>query len=327
MIFNDAPRHTRLRSLILRAFTPRAIAALEPRIAEISASLLDAALAEGAFDLIADLAGPLPVSVIAELIGIPADERARYLGWVEAISRLAEFVGGGDSGDIGEVYGVARADMWAYVTDALAERRARPRADLLSQLLEATDENEAPLSDEDIFGFFQLLIFAGTETTVNLIGNTVICLTDHPAAMAQVRADPALIPSMLEEVLRFRSPAAFAFREATADIELHGRTIPKGALVLPVVASANRDPAVFADPEVFDIRRDPNPHIAFGHGAHFCLGAALARLEGRIAIAQLLARAPELTIAQTEPWEVRPTLIVHGAKRLMVRAGRALAPA
>lgn len=325
MIFTDAPRHTRLRGLVLRAFTPRAVAALEPRIAEISQGLLAPALAKGEFDLIGEFAEPLPVTVIAEILGVSTAERARYLSWVEAISRLAAFVAG-EGQEARAAYAVAREDMADYVAQALADRRARPREDLLSRLLAADDGGE-PLSDDDIFNFFQLLIFAGTETTVNLIGNAVICLTDQPAALAEVRADPTLIPQMLEEVLRFRPSATFAFREALHDVEIGGRTIPKGALVLPMIASANRDPAVFADPEVFDIRRNPNPHVSFGHGAHFCLGAALARLEGRIALGQLLAQAPDLVLAQTEPWAPRPGLIVHGARSLNVRTAPAAEPA
>jgi cytochrome P450 len=268
--------------------------------------------------------------VIAEILGVSTAERARYLAWVDAISRLAGFVTGEALEEAARAYHAVRDDMAAYVAEALAERRARPREDLLSRLLAAADGVDGgaePLSEEEIFGFFQLMIFAGTETTVNLIGNAVICLTDHPAALAEVRADPALIPQMLEEVLRFRPSAVFAFREALHDVEMGGRTIPQGALVLPVVAAANRDPAVFPDPEVFDIHRDPNPHIAFGHGAHFCLGAALARLEGRIALGQLLAQAPDLAVAQTEPWTPRPGLLVHGARSLNVRTARAAAPA
>lgn len=317
MIFNDAPRHTRMRALVLRAFTPRAVAALEPRIREIAGSLIAAAIAKEEFDLIAEVAGPLPVMVIAEILGIPAAERDRYLSWVEAISGLAEVIGGSRLEAASQAYAAARAEMSAYVEQALAERRRAPRDDLLSRLLAATDEDGEPLSDVDIFGFFQLLIFAGTETTVNLIGNAVICLCEHPAAMAEVRGAPALIPQMLEEVLRYRPSLTFAFRETRREVELGGVTIPKGKLVLPVVAAANRDPAVFAEPEVFDIHRAPNPHITFGHGAHFCLGAALARLEGRIAFELLLA-APRLALAQTEPWAPRPGLIVHGASSLRV---------
>jgi cytochrome P450 len=326
MIFNDAPRHPRLRGLVLRAFTPRVVAALEPRIAEISQALLAPALAKGEFDLIGEFAEPLPVTVIAEILGVSTAERARYLSWVDAISRLAGLVSGETPEEAGRAYAAVREDMAAYVDQALAERRARPREDLLSRLL-AADDGAEPLSGEDIFGFFQLLIFAGTETTVNLIGNAVICLMDQPAALAEVRADPTLIPQMLEEVLRFRPSAIFTFREARRDVEIGGRTIPKGALVLPVVAAANRDPAVFANPEVFDIHREPNPHLAFGHGAHFCLGAALARLEGRIALGQLLAQAPDLVLAQSEPWTPRPGSLVHGAASLKFRTARTAAPA
>jgi cytochrome P450 len=318
MIFNDAPRHTRLRGLILRAFTPRTIAALEPRITNISRDLITAAVAKGEFDLIADVAGPLPVTVIAEILGIPTHDRDRYLTWVDAISGLAEVIGGARLEEARQAYTAARDDMRTYVELAIAQRRRTPHDDLLSRLVAATDEALGPLSDDDIFGFFQLLIFAGTETTVNLIGNAVICLSEAPGAKAAVQTEPDIIPQMLEEVLRFRPSLTFAFRETRQEVQIAGSVIPKGALVLPVIAAANRDPAVFRDPDVFDIRRDPNPHIAFGHGAHFCLGAALARLEGRIALRQLLELAPDLVIAQSEPWAPRPGLIVHGARSLRV---------
>jgi cytochrome P450 len=327
MIFNDAPRHTRLRGLVLKAFTPRAIAALEPRIAEISLSLLKPALAKGEFDLIADFAGPLPLTVIAEVLGVSARERERYLHWVEAISGLATVVENGERAQAaGMAYSAARVDMRDYLDVELASRRRVPRDDLLSGLVQAVAQGEG-LSDDDIFGFFQLLIFAGTETTINLIGNSVICLDETPAALAQLRARPELITQALEEVLRFRPSATFVFREARRDVEIGGQTIPAGAMVLPVVAAANRDPAMFRDPEVFDIHRDPNPHISFGHGPHFCLGAALARLEGRIALTQLLQLAPEIAIAQTEPWQPRAGLIVHGARALRVRATSSAVPA
>ena len=322
MIFNDAPRHTRLRALVLKAFTPRAIAALEPRIREISLTLLKPAVAAGAFDLIGDYAGPLPAMVIAEILGIPGKDRARYLDWVDAISQLAHFLEGGSSLESARVaYGRAREEMHAYLLATLEARRRAPGPDLISGLARAEIDGEK-LSDEEIFGFFQLLIFAGTETTVNLIGNAVICLDAHPSARAAVRADPQLVPRMLGEVLRYRPPAVFAFRETRCDVTIGGRVIPKGRMVLPVVASANRDPAVFRDPEAFDIGRDPNPHIAFGHGVHFCLGAALARLEARIALSHILELAPEIALAETGPWEPRPGLLVHGARRLKVSVGR-----
>jgi cytochrome P450 len=306
--------------LILRAFTPRAVAALEPRIREIAAALIAGAVAKGEFDLIAEVAGPLPVMVIAEILGIPGSEGDRYLGWVDAISGLAEVIGGSRRDAAAQAYVAAKSDMLAYVERALAERRRTPRDDLLSRLVAPIDDGEEPLNDEDIFGFFQLLIFAGAETTVSLIGNAVICLCDQPEALAEVRSAPALIPQMLEEVLRYRPSATFMFREARRDIAMGGVTIPAGKLVLPVIGAANRDPAVFANPDRFDIHRSPNPHISFGHGAHFCLGAALARLEGRIALELLLAAAPQLAIAQPEPWAPRPGLIVHGARSLRVRA-------
>jgi cytochrome P450 len=319
VIFNDPPRHTGLRALILKAFTPRAIAALEPRIRELSLALLSPAVEAGAFDLIAEYAAPLPAMVIAEVLGIAPEAREQYLAWVEAISKLGNVLDGdGARSDAGAGYGVAREEMRAYLAAALDERRRSPRGDLLSGLLAARLDDDA-LTEEDIFGFFQLLIFAGTETTVNLIGNAVISLDAHPDAFAALRAEPALIPGALEEVLRYRPPAVFGFRETRRDVEIGGQTIPQGRLVLPVVAAANRDPAVFAEPDRFDIRRDPNPHIGFGHGAHFCLGAALARLEARIALGHILELAPGIALADAGAWAPRPGHNVHGARSLPVR--------
>jgi len=172
---------------------------------------------------------------------------------------------------------------------------------------------------EDILGFFQLLLSAATETTTNLIDNAVLSFIENPAQLRRLRDDPSLLGSAIEEVVRFRSPGQAMFRETTRDVELHGRTIPAGAFVLVMVGSANRDPLRFADADVFDIARDPNPHIAFGHGIHYCLGAALARLEARVALTDLFDRIESIELASDEPWEPRKALHVHGPARLPIR--------
>jgi cytochrome P450 len=223
-------------------------------------------------------------------------------------------------------------EMAAYVNGQLAERRAAKvrdgdgEDDLLTRLAAAEVDGER-LSPADILGFFQLLLLAGSETTTNLISNAVLCFDEHPDQLALVRARRELIPSAVEEVLRYRSPLQWTFRVTRRDVSVaditnrpgDDRVIPARQMVIAVFGSANRDPRAFASPERFDVTRDPNPHVAFGHGVHFCLGAALARLEGRIALGDLLDRLPNLRRASAEPWEPRAALHVHGPNRLPVR--------
>ena len=328
MIFQDPPRHTKLRGLVSRAFTPRTIATLEPRIRAVSRELLDAAVARataaggrGAFDLIADYAGPLPVMVIAEMLGIPPGERARFKAWSGAMVALSETIAGGpaEAARAGAAYLAATAEMEEYLVEVLRTFRTAPKDDLLHRLASAEVDGER-LGHAEILGFFQLLLLAGSETTINLIGNAVLCLLEHPAALAAVRADAALLPGAIEEVLRYRSPLQAVFRATRRDVAMHGQVIPAGQLVLPIIGSANRDASVFgADAERFEIAREPNPHLAFGHGIHFCLGAALARLEARVALTDLLARLPNLARADDAPWEVCKSFHVHGPARLEVR--------
>ena len=319
LVFLDPPRHSRLRSVVMRAFTPRAIAALEPSIRRVSRSLLAPVLHGGTFDLVADYATPLPVMVIAELIGIPVGDQARFAHWSQVIVNLSHaIVGGAAAMRAIQAHGIIRAEMMSYVGDLVADRRAAPRDDLMTTLATAEVDGDR-LTGEELLGFFQLLLSAATETTTNLIANAVICLADHPDQRARLRAAPELLPTAIEEIVRYRSPVQVMFRQTTRDVELHGQMIPADRFVLVMVGSANRDAAHFANAEQFDIARDPNPHVAFGHGIHFCLGAALARMEARVALSDLLELTSDIALVNTEPWEPRQALHVHGPTRLPVR--------
>ena len=208
--------------------------------------------------------------------------------------------------------------MRACLPDLIAQRRAAHQDDLLTRLVEAEVDGER-LTPEEILGFVQLLLVGGQETTANLINNAVLCFLEHPDQLARLRAAPDLLPSAIEEVLRYRSPLQWMPRATRRDVEMHGQVIPAGKLVLPMIGSANRDPKQFRDAGRFDITRDPNPHIAFGHGIHACLGAPLARLEARIALADFLERVQGFELASDEPWEPRKALDVHGPSRLPIR--------
>jgi len=308
-----------LRSLVMRAFTPRLVAGLEPRIRDLSRRLLDAIAPREPFDLAAALSVPLPLMVIAEMIGIPAEDWPRFRRWSDVILMLSlTGFGSGEAAKANSDYFAMTAEMQAYLPELVAQRRAAPAGDLLTRLVQAEVEGER-LSGEEILAFVQLLLVAGNETTTNLLNNAMLCLLENPDQFAQLRAAPELLPSAIEEVLRYRSPLQFMYRATRRDVAMHGRTIPAGKLVLAVIGSANRDARVFRDPDRFDITRDPNPHIAFGHGIHFCLGAALSRLEARIALAELLARFDRFELADNQPWEPRKALHVHGPNQLVIR--------
>jgi cytochrome P450 len=319
LIFFDPPRHTKLRALILRAFTPRSVSNLEPRIRELSAALLDQTIERGGMDLVADFSLPLPMMVIAEMLGIPVADRPQFRRWNDVILNMIYTISGGEEAALAvRDFGAATAEMNAYLTGLLEQRRAQPLDDLLTRLVEAEVDGER-LTEKEILSFFQLLLLAGSETTTNLINNAVLCLLENPDQFARLRAVPELLPSAIEEVLRYRSPLQAVFRQTRRDVALHSQVIPAGKLVLAVIGSANRDPRQFRDPGRFDITRDPNPHLAFGHGLHFCLGAPLARLEARIALTDLLERVQGLALASDEPWEPRQAFHVHGPARLPIR--------
>jgi cytochrome P450 len=318
MIFSDPSRHTKLRGLVSRAFTSRAVANLEPRIRELSALLLDAKLGQGEMDLVADFAVPLPLMVISEMLGAPLDDLARFRAWSDAMLGLGHSVVANDEAKAAEAaFGAATIEMKAYLERLIAERRATPRDDLLTRLVEAEVDGER-LNDAELLGFFQLLLLAGHETTTNLISNAVLSFVEHPDQLERVRANLGLLPAAIEEVLRHRSPVQAVFRVARRELELHGRRIPAGSLILPIIGSANRDPRIFADADRFDISRDPNPHLAFGHGIHFCIGAPLARIEGRIALGDLLSRTRRIELVN-DVWTPRGVFHVYGPAQLPIR--------
>ena len=318
-IFFDPPEHTKLRALISRAFTPRMVANLEPRIRQLSLELLDQTIERGEMDLAADFSIPLALKVIAGMIGIPSADWLRYRQWSDVIMRLSYARSGGEEAErAGRDFKAVTAEMSAYLADMIHERQKAPQDDLLTNLVEA-DVNGQRLSPQEILGFFQLLVVGGQETTANLINNAVLCLLEHPDQLARLRAEPALLPSTIEEVLRYRSPLQWVMRAPRRDIEVNGHAIPAGKLVLPMIGSANRDPRQFDAPDSFDIGRNPNAHIAFGHGIHFCLGAALSRMEARIGLTDLLERFKNFELAGDQPWEPRQALNVHGPARLPIR--------
>ena len=318
-IFFDPPRHTKLRALIMRAFTPRMVASLEPHIRGLARDLLDQTIERGEMDMADDFSIPLPMMVIARMLGIPASDWPRFRRWGDVILKLSYTISGGaDAAQASADYFTVTAEMKSYLATLIEQRRTGPKDDLLTKLVEAEVDGER-LSDQEILGFFQLLLVAGTETTTNLLNNAILCLTEHPGQYDRLRAAPDLLPSAIEEVLRYRSPVQWMFRGTHREVELNGRRIPAGKLVLPVIGSANRDDKVFSNPGFFDIARDPNPHIAFGHGIHFCLGAPLSRLEARIALAELLARVEDIELASTAAWEPRKALHVHGPSHLPIR--------
>ena len=318
-IFSDAPKHTRLRGLISKAFTPRTIAEFEPRIRELSSELLDAAAPRGEMDLAAEYAVPLPMKVIASLVGFPLSDWERYKRWSDTILRISYSRNGDpEARQVMLDFAAVTAEMSDYLADMLQARREAPRNDLLTRLVEAEVDGER-LTHEEILGFIQLLVVAGQETTSDLINNAVLSLAERPDEMSLLRSHPELLGSAIEEVLRYRSPLQWVMRTPRQDITLSGVSIPQGALILPMIGSANRDPRVFPDPGRFDIARDPNPHLAFGQGAHFCIGAPLSRMEARIALTDLLARFPTFEVALDGPWQPRRALHVHGPEHLPVR--------
>lgn len=318
-VFADPPGHTKLRGLIAKAFTPRVIAGLEGRVRELSAELLDRVVARGEMDLAADYAVPLPMRVIAEMIGIPAGDWARFKAWSDTILRLSYTRSGGEDAEaaLADFVGVT-GEMSEYLAQMTARLRAAPADDLLSRLIAAEVDGQR-LTHEEILGFFQLLLVGGQETTTNLIDNAILCLLENPEQLALLRGRMELLPSAIEEVLRYRSPFQWIMRTPRVPIEMSGQTLRPGELVLAMLGSANRDSSVFADADRFDITRDPNPHLAFGHGIHFCMGAPLSRLEARVALTDLLGRLEGLELAEPENWEPRKALHVHGPTRLAVR--------
>lgn len=291
MISVDEPDHRRLRSLVSKAFTPRYIESLRPRVQQLADELLDQVQTQGQMDIIADYAFPLPINVISEMLGVPQADRALIRVWSEA---LAHGLGEGrrDEG----IMAAMRA-FGDYTAQLVAEKRQYPADDLISQLIDIEEEGDR-LSEAELFSMITLLIFAGHETTSNLIATGTLMLLDHPDQLEKLKADLSLVPAAVEEMLRFNGPATTAGpRFATEDIEVAGQRIKKGDMVIIALLSANHDETLFTQPDELDIARKLNRHIGFGHGIHTCLGAPLARLEGDIAFTSLLKRMPNLRLS------------------------------
>ncbi|HEY3885117.1 MAG TPA: cytochrome P450 [Vicinamibacterales bacterium] len=312
----DPPDHTRLRRLAAKAFTPKAIEQMRPDIEQHVARLLDRIEGAETVDAIADLAYPLPLLVIAEMLGVPTGDIERLKKWsfelnasfdplmpMEVFRRANEVV----------------SELTEYFRRLIAVRRSVPGLDLLSALIDASDEEDR-LSEEELLATCILLFWAGHETTVNLLGNGVLTLLRHPAELGRLRRDPELVPSAVEEMLRFESPVQLTYRSALDDLEVQGRVIRKGQQVVLALGAANRDPAHFPDPDRFDIARPDNHHVAFSHGIHFCLGAALARLQAQTLFRELTQRFPRLALtAPALTWN--PNILVRGLTALPVTVG------
>lgn len=306
----DPPDHTRLRTLVSRAFTARRVELLRPRIEEITDELLDNLA--GKVDLVRAFAVPLPLTVICELFGVPSDGRDQLRSWMNTIMTAAD----------SEAVSKSSFLIAEYLLGLIEAKRAQPADDLLSELVLASDEADR-LNAHEVTAMAFLILSAGHETTTHLISNSVLSLLRHPDQLAALRADPALLPGAVEEFLRYEGPGnTVTLRFTTAPVRLGEVEVPEGEFVLVAQASANRDPAHFEDPDRLDITRKPGRHLAFGHGIHHCLGAPLARLEGQIAIGRLLARFPGLALA-VEPTELRwrNSTIFHGLQTLPVTLG------
>ncbi len=311
MLFVDPPDHTRLRSLVSKAFTPKTIEALEPRVREIMSELLDQIPDPASFDLMHAVADPLPVIVIAELIGVPPQDRVQFKVWSDQRARTLEPTITTREREIAAEAGKA---LTAYFLGIINERRANPRDDLISALV-AVEEEGDKLTEDEMVVMLRLLLVAGNETTTNRIGNGMLALLRHPDQLQLLRKQPELMPSAIEELLRYDAPVQTDIRTALEDVELEGKPIRKGQGVLLLIGSANRDPEVYGDPDRLDITRNEANHIAFGRGIHHCLGAPLARLEGRIAFEMLLERFEDIHLLTDRP-RFKDHVVLRGLEAL-----------
>lgn len=314
MLFLDPPDHTRLRGLANRAFTPRAVERLRATIRMLVDGLLNDLGAEGGGDLVTTFAYPLPMQVICELLGVPPDDREEFRTWTDAIGRSLQFTT--MTPEILAAGNEAADRLTEYFRSLVAERRVTPQDDLLGALIAAEDET-GRLSEDELLATAILLFVAGHETTVNLIANGTLALLRHPDQWRLLHDDSSLVRSAVEELLRYESPVQFVSRVALTDVEVRGVQIPAGTVVAMINGSANRDPDRFSDPDRLDIRRADNQHLSFAAGPHYCLGAALARVEGEIAFAALVQRFPNLELAtETVTW--RQNIVLRGVQSLPV---------
>ncbi len=319
LIHSDPPDHTRMRSLISKAFSPRVIAALEPRIVQIVEGLLDRVDRDEPFDVVAMLAYPLPAIVIAELLGALPEDRDRFRAWSDGI---VAFQGQGRAiPEAVPISATAVTEMRAYIGELIAARRVSPHQDLLASLV-AVEEQGSQLTVDEIYSTCVTFLIGGHETTTSLIANGLYSLLRHPEQLAILQSGTGALDGAIEECLRFESPIQRTFRRVTRDTELAGRLMRKDQIVIQMLGAANRDATYFEDPEVFDITRRPNRHLAFGSGVHFCIGAPLARLEARIALRSILERMPDLgLVADDVEWQDEKGLF-RCVRNLPVRAGR-----
>jgi cytochrome P450 len=323
-IFRDPPDHDRLRRLVMNEFTPERVEGMHDRVTRLVNELLDAKKSDHVqLDIVDDFAHPLPVAVISEMLGVPAEDTPRFEVWVPLLVRILEPEQAVSKTEI-EQAGQAAAEMREYLSDLIAARRARPASDLISGLatMMTTSNNQTvQMNDEELLTISILLLGAGYETTVNLITNSMLTLLRHPDALTKLLRDPNRVIRTVEEVLRFDPPVHFRIRTTLTDIDIAGVTIPKGATVILLFASGNRDPARFVEPDRFDPDRTDNQHLGFGGGIHYCVGAPLARLETHIALSTLVSRlvAPRLV---TDPPAYRRNASLRGPQHLIVAFDR-----
>ena len=315
ILYLDPPDHTRLRSLVSQAFTRGAIQVLQPRIEEIVDALLDQVNSDQTFDVIQTLAYPLPVIVISELLGVPAEDRDRFKAWSSEVARIPE---PGQTRQDWQRIDQAREALMAYFDPIVEARFEEPRDDLISALATAEEEGAKLTHQEVLVTLMLLLLVAGNETTTNLIGNGLLALLQHPDQLARLRQDPSLMDSAIEELLRFDSPVQIDSRTALADQVIGGKPIMRGQQVLLLIGAANRDPDAFPDPDVLDLSRTARSHMSFGRGIHHCLGAPLARMEGQVAFGKLLERFPHMRLAGKPRF--RDRVVLRGLQSLPVEA-------
>jgi cytochrome P450 PksS len=312
MLDLDAPDHTRLRALVHKAFTPRLVERMRTRVQALADELLDGVSRRGEMDLINDFALPLPMTIITEILGVPTSDRHKFHKWSQAVVSLSS--PNATARVIPSVWMFIR-----YLRRFFKVRRRDPRDDLASALIQAEEAGDK-LSEDELLAMVFLLLIAGHETTVNLIGSGVLALLKHPSQLDKLRAEPALMKAAVEELLRYTAPVFMTTeRYAREDVTLHGVTISRGEMTLGVIGSANRDETVFENPDTLDIAREPNKHLSFGQGIHFCLGAPLARMEAQIAVGTLLGRMPELRLkVAPDSLRWRPSMILRGLDSLPV---------
>jgi cytochrome P450 len=321
MVDLDPPVHTRLRRLVSRAFTPRRVKGMEPRIREITNQLLDRVGSASNFDLMNDLANPLPVIVIAEMLGVPPEHHAQFKEWSDGIIEGSRMMLG--AAPPTETMRNSSRELCAYLGEQIERRRREPGEDLISALVQAHDDGGALAADE-LLAFVALLLLAGNETTAHLIGNGMLALARNPDQFTRLRGASALMPTAIEEMLRYDSPVQSTVRTCLSAANVGGTEVAPGELVFVIIAAANRDPRIFANPDTFDIARSPNRHLSLGEGIHFCIGAPLARLVGSIAIGSIMERYSGLRLADPDaPMVYHGSYILRGLKTLPM----AVAPA